>query len=288
MTKAYEIIGTTSLNGIINIQGSKNASLPIIIAALLCKSNTTLFNVPDLTDVHELLKILNKLNVATSYKNNTLKIDSRHIQYKPLKMKEIQNFRASYYFIGLFLSLFNKVEILLPGGCKIGKRPIDQHIKGLTLLGAKITLKDDVFIANIEEIIPTTIVLDIVSFGATVNIILASLFTKKIIIINNAAIEPEIIDLIAFLNKCGFNILVKNTNTITINPSKKIINAKHTIIPDRIVAGTFAVFGALLSKKLIIHNFIFEHNELLLKYLSKINVSMKINKRKHLLSIKVH
>ena len=285
MTKAYEITGTTSLKGNVNIQGSKNAALPIIIASLLCKDKTTLYNIPEISDVFELIKILNQLNVKTTFKNNILKINSKNIKYKTLNMQEIQNFRASYYFIGLFLSLFKKVEILLPGGCKIGKRPIDQHIKGLQSIGTFTSIDNNVFKAEIKEIIPTPITLDIASFGATINILLASLFTKETITINNAAIEPEIIDLINYLNKLGFNININKNKTIHINPLIKINKANHTIIPDRIVAGTFIIYGALLAKKLKIKNFIYEHNQLLIEYLTKLNVSMKISKQNKTITI---
>lgn len=279
MTKEYRITGGKSLKGRINVHGSKNAALPIIIASTLIRNKTTLHNIPNITDIQELLEILKKLNVSVKYKKNKLKIDSSKIKYAPLIMEEIEKFRASYYFIGAFLYLFNKVEIIKPGGCKIGARPIDQHISGLKQLGAKIEIIDNHINAEIKNINEGIITLSIPSVGATINIILASLNTKGKIVINNSAKEPEVVDFICFLNKVGFSINGAGTNQITILPKRTIKKVKYRIIPDRIVAGTFLLYGALLAKKLKINNFIISHNTSLISILKSVGVKIKERKK---------
>lgn len=278
MEKTYKIIGGKELKGKINIQGSKNAALPIIIASLLNKNKTTLNNIPNIKDVLELIEILKKLNVQTKFNNNSLSIDASNIKYIPLTIMEVQTFRASYYFIGAFLSLYGKVEIFKPGGCKIGSRPIDQHIFGLEKLGAKIIVENELIKCSIERIEKADIYLDIPSVGATINIILASLNTKEKIIINNAAKEPEIEDFVNFLNKSGFNIQGAGTSKIIIKPYEKTYKVKYKIIPDRIVAGTFLIYGSLLAKKLTIKNFYVKHNEILLLTLKSLGVKIKSKK----------
>ena len=179
MKKVYEITGKSKIKGTIKIQGSKNSALAIIVASLLCKDIVFLENVPRIKDVFELLAILKKINVKYSFVENTLMIDSSTITYEKLLFDEVKQFRASYYFIGVFIALFKKVEIYLPGGCNIGHRPIDQHIKGLSALGVEINIKDDIFIASCNNILGKDIFLDIPSVGATINILLARVRTEK-------------------------------------------------------------------------------------------------------------
>ena len=254
MKKAYEIKGNNTIEGTIKIQGCKNSALAIIIASILSKDVVTLTNVPDIKDIHELISILNKLNVKTSFINNVLIIDSKNITYSSLLIDSIRKFRASYYFIGAFLSLFNMVEIYLPGGCQIGKRPIDQHIKGLNELGVDLCLSKNILKASCNKPLGCEINLDIASVGATINLILASLYASGPTIIKNAAKEPEICDLIDFLNQMGASIVGKGSSVIVINPVNELIATNYTIMPDRIVAGTYLIYGALLAKKLTLTN----------------------------------
>ena len=172
MSKCYEVLGRPNINGTIKVQGSKNAALSIIVAALLVKDVVVLDNVPNIKDVHELLSIIKLANVKVSFIDNCLIIDSSEIKYTSLLVEQVKNFRASYYLIGAFLTLFKKVEIFLPGGCKIGKRPIDQHIKGLNSLNINLCFNNETLKASASTIIGNDVTLDIPSVGATINIIL--------------------------------------------------------------------------------------------------------------------
>lgn len=278
MSKAYEIEGQPTINGVIKVQGSKNAALAIIVASLLAKDVVCLENVPRITDVFELLKIIKQLDCQVSFINNSLLIDATNIVYKPLLFDEIKTFRASYYFIGTFLTLFNKVEILLPGGCKIGKRPIDQHLKGLASLNVDYSLQKDTLKASSSKIIGHEITLDIPSVGATINLILASLKANNKTIIKNAAKEPEIGDLIDFLNQMGANIIGKDTNTLIVYPSFNLSRTTYTIMPDRIVTGTYLIYGALFAKKLTLTNINSQDNYALINTLISLGAEMDIRK----------
>ena len=254
MKKIYEIKGNNVMEGTIKVQGCKNSALAIIVASLLAKDVVVLNNVPNIKDVRELINILKKINVKTSFIDNTLIIDSSEITYNSLLIESVKKIRASYYFIGAFLSMFNKVEIYLPGGCDIGKRPIDQHIKGLNALSVDLCISKNILRASCSQIIGKEINLDIASVGATVNLILASLYANRPTIIKNAAKEPEIGDLIDFLNQMGANIVGKGSSVLVINPCEKLNKTTYTIMPDRIVAGTYLIYGALLAKKLTLTN----------------------------------
>ena len=278
MIKAYEIIGKPTINGTIKVQGSKNASLAIIIASLLIKDKVIIKNVPDILDIKELLEILNIINVYTDYKDFTLTIDSSSLTYTPLLLPQIQKFRASYYFIGVFLSLFNQVEIYMPGGCNIGNRPIDQHIKGLNTLDVNIIIKDNILNANCETIKGNEINLDIPSVGATINLILASVFASKKTIIKNAAKEPEIIDLVNFLNFAGANISGEGSSVIIISPIEKLNSVTYSVTSDRIVAGTYLIYGALFAKKLTLTNIETKDNYSLINTLINLGCQMDIRK----------
>ena len=278
MKKVYEITGKSKIKGTIKVQGSKNSALALIVASLLCKDIVFLENVPRIKDVFELLEILKKINVKTSFVENNLMIDSSNIQYEKLLFDEVKQFRASYYFIGVFIALFKKVEIYLPGGCNIGHRPIDQHIKGLASLGVEIDIKDDVFVASCNNIIGKDIFLDIPSVGATINIILASIFSLTPVIIKNAAREPEIVDLINFLNSMGANIVGQGSGVISIYPSKTLSKTNYCVMPDRIVAGTYLLYGALLAEELTLTNIITKDIYSLINTLINLGVEMDIKR----------
>ena len=254
MKKVYEIKGNNQIEGTIKIQGCKNSALAIIAASLLAKDVVVLKNVPNIKDIQELISILKKINVKTSFIDNTLIVDSSDIKYNSLLIDSIKRFRASYYFIGVFLSMFNQVEIYLPGGCQIGKRPIDQHIKGLNALGVNLCISKNVLKASCLNIQGCEINLDIASVGATINLILASLYADKPTIIKNAAKEPEVCDLIDFLNQMGASIVGKGSSVIVINPVSELKPISYTVMPDRIVAGTYLIYGALLADKLTLTN----------------------------------
>lgn len=278
MKKVYEITGKSKIKGTIKIQGSKNSALAIIVASLLCKDIVFLENVPRIKDVFELLAILKKINVKYSFVENTLMIDSSTITYEKLLFDEVKQFRASYYFIGVFIALFKKVEIYLPGGCNIGHRPIDQHIKGLSALGVEINIKDDIFIASCNNILGKDIFLDIPSVGATINILLASVASLTPVIIKNAAREPEIVDLINFLNSMNANIVGQGSGVVSIYPIKELKKTSYCIMPDRIVAGTYLLYGALLAEKLTLTNIVTKDIYSLINTLINLGVEMDIKK----------
>lgn len=280
MAKYYEIVGRPKINGSIKIQGSKNSALSIIVASILAKDVVVLENVPNIKDIQELLVILKKINVKVSFIENSLIIDSSEIKYSSLLIEQIKNFRASYYFIGAFLALFNKVETFLPGGCNIGKRPIDQHIKGLSALNVNLCLNENSISAYSKEIIGSDISLDIPSVGATVNIILASMFASGKTIIKNAAKEPEIIDLVKFLRKMGANISGEGSEVIVISPVSSLHKANYTIMPDRIVTQTYLLYGALLAEKLTLTNISLMDNCALVNVLINMGAQMDIRKNR--------
>ncbi len=280
MSKVYEINGRPKMEGTIKVQGSKNSALAIITASLLANDVVTLENVPNIKDIQELLQIIKKLNGKISFIENNLIIDSSELVYDSLLFKEIKKFRASYYFIGVFLSLFGKVEIYLPGGCKIGKRPIDQHIKGLNALNVNLCITSDVLKANALMIQGNEITLDIASVGATINLLLASLYASGKTIIKNAAKEPEIVDLIHFLNSMGADICGEGSSVLVVNPTKKLHKTSYKIMPDRIVTGTYLLYGTLLAKKLTLTNIYTQDNYALINLLVSLGAEMDIRKDK--------
>ena len=283
MSKCYEIIGRPIMNGTIKIQGSKNAALSIIVASLLAKDVVVLENVPNIKDVHELLSIIKLANVKVSFIDNCLIIDSSDIKYTSLLVEQVKHFRASYYLIGAFLSLFNKVEIFLPGGCKIGKRPIDQHIKGLNALNVNLCFNNETLKASASTIIGNDITLDMPSVGATINIILASLYAEGKTLIKNAAKEPEIVDFINFLNKMGANISGAGSEVIVINPTTPLHKSNYHIMPDRIVTQTYLLYGAMFADKLTLTNVSTKDNYSLINTL--INMGAQIDIRNNRLTI---
>ena len=276
MKKVYEVKGNNIIEGSIKVQGCKNSALAIIIASLLAKDVVVLENVPNIKDIKELINILKTINVKTSFIDNTLIVDSSNITYSSLLVDSVKEFRASYYFIGAFLSMFNEVEIYLPGGCNIGERPIDQHIKGLNALNVNLCITSDVLKANATQIIGKEITLDIASVGATINIILASLYANNEVIIKNAAKEPEVVDLINFLNAMGANIVGQGSSVIVVNPTYKLKAINYKIMPDRIVAGTYLIYGALLANKLTLTNIRCKDMYFVINTLINLGVNMDI------------
>lgn len=276
MKKTYVVEGNQKLEGSIPIQGSKNAALAIIVASILCKEKVILKNVPRIKDIQQLLKILRYLHCEIHSNQKELIIDSTNIQYENLQIDEIKSYRASYYFIGAFLSLFGRVEIYQPGGCKIGKRPIDQHIKGLTSLNVNVCLNHDQLMANSSSIEGGEINLDIASVGATINLILASIFAKNKVIINNAAKEPEVVDFVCFLKKMGAKIVGEGSDTIVIMPCEHLHGVKYEIMPDRIVTGTYMIYGVALAKKIKLTNIRSKDNYALINTLINMGVQMDI------------
>lgn len=272
------INGGKPLRGEVTISGAKNSTVALIPAAVLADSPVTLEGVPDIDDVKALIKILNAFNVKTDYQDGTLTIDPTHMKSIPMPTGVIKSMRASYYFMGATLTKFNEGVIGMPGGCFLGPRPIDQHIKGFEALGA--TVENDNGAISLkgpkEGLKGTKIYMDIVSIGATINVLLASVKAKGKTIIENAAREPEIIDLVTLLNKMGANIKGAGTNVIRVEGVEDLHGCTHTIIPDRIEAGTYLAIAAAIGEGITVKNVIYEHLEGLLAKMSEMGVPMEI------------
>lgn len=255
------------LTGKVKISGSKNSALPIIAACLLGTEPIVLEEVPKLKDVEIILKVLESLGTKIEYiDENVIKIDSSKINSYITTYDLMSKMRASFLVMGPLLSRFGKTQTFLPGGCAIGARPIDLHLKGFIALGAEIEENDSVesgrksIIASAPKgISGNGIYLDFPSVGATQNIMMAATLAKGETVIENAAKEPEIVDLASFLNKMGARIMGAGTSTIRIKGVKKLGGANHTIIPDRIEAATFMVGAAITGGELIIENMITSH-----------------------------
>ncbi len=274
--KIMEIEGGKDLTGTIRISGAKNATVALIPAAILTDEEVTICNVPEITDTDSLCDILKELNV--DYKRA-----SESIVINPEKMKNVEigeifskKLRASYYFMGALLGKYKKVVMYFPGGCSIGARPIDLHLKGFEALGAKVTSEGNKYTVEAEELKGANIYLDIASVGATINIMLAAVRAKGKTIIDNAAKEPEIVNVATFLNNMGAKISGAGTSTIKIQGVDHLGKCFHEVIPDRIEAGTYVIIGSLCGNPLKIDNIIPEHIDALLSKLEEAGVSLEV------------
>lgn len=270
-----KIQGGNLLSGTITISGAKNSAVALIPAAVLCDEETTIYNVPNISDTKALNEILTYLGADVSQKDEMMKIDSRNITNKAIPENISKKLRASYYFMGALLGKYKKVEMYFPGGCSIGSRPINLHLKGFEMLGAKITETDNKYLIEADELIGTNIYLDFASVGATINIMLAATKAKGVTIIENAAKEPEIVNVATFLNTMGAKITGAGTSTIKIVGVKHLHKSIHEVIPDRIEAGTYMIAGALLGDNLKIANIIPDHVDALISKLKDIGVKVK-------------
>lgn len=275
--KKLVIRGNKPLKGEITINGAKNSTVALIPAAILANSEVVLEGVPDIQDVHSLIDILSDFNVKTHFENNTLKIDPSEMASIPMPTGKIQSLRASYYFMGSLISKFGEGVIGLPGGCFLGPRPIDQHIKAFRSLNVEV---DDEFgvisLASPNGVVGTRIYMDVVSVGATINTILASVRAKGRTIIENAAREPEIIDVATLLNKMGANIRGAGTNVIRIEGVDELHGTTHTIIPDRIEAGTYITAAVAMGEGVRVNNVIYEHIESFIAKLDEMGARLEI------------
>ncbi len=274
--KVLKIQGGRELSGTIKISGAKNSSVALIPAAILSDDVVKIFNVPEITDTDALNDILNYLGAKVERTSETISIDSKTVVNKPIPTNLAKKLRASYYFMGALLGKYKHVEISFPGGCSIGARPINLHLKGFQALGAKITEKDNLYIVDAEELKGANIYLDIASVGATINIMLAAVRAKGTTIIDNAAKEPEIVNVATFLNNMGARITGAGTSEIRIVGVNKLSGCFHEVIPDRIEAGTYSIIAALVGNNLKIDNLIPEHLEALTSKFIEMGVNIKI------------
>jgi UDP-N-acetylglucosamine 1-carboxyvinyltransferase len=250
---------SNSLNGTVKIDGAKNAVLPIITATLLAKGTSIIKGVPNLKDVHVISDLLRHLGAKVEYNDNTLTVDATNINTCEAPYELVRKMRASFLVMGPLLARFNNTKVSMPGGCAIGTRPIDLHLKGFKALGAEVIMEHGFVESKTDKLVGTKLYLDFPSVGATENIMMAATLAEGTTIIENVAEEPEIVDLANFLNEMGANIKGAGTNTIRIKGVKELKGATHTVIPDRIEAATFMVAAAMTKGDITIENVILEH-----------------------------
>ena len=275
--KRIKIVGGHTLSGTINISGAKNSAVALIPAAILSDEQVEIDNIPDISDIVALEEILNYLNADIKRNGNKIIIDSSKIINREVPEDISKKLRASYYFMSSLLGKYKFVEMYFPGGCSIGARPIDQTLKGYRALGAKVIEEGNKFTISADELIGNKIYLDMPSVGATVNIMLTAVKAKGETIIENAAKEPEIVNLATFLNNMGAKITGAGTSTINIEGVDYLGKAFTEVIPDRIEAGTYIIAGALMGKDLKINNIIPAHVASLIEKLSEMGCNIIID-----------
>lgn len=274
--KIMEIEGGEKLTGTIRISGAKNATVALIPAAILTDEEATICNIPEITDTEALCDILKELNVGVKRASESIIINPEQMENKEISEKFSKKLRASYYFMGALLGKYKKAVMYFPGGCSIGARPIDLHLKGFEALGAKVTNEGNKYTVEAEELHGANIYLDIASVGATINIMLAAVKAKGKTVIENAAKEPEIVNIATFLNNMGAKITGAGTSSIKIIGVDHLGKCFHEVIPDRIEAGTYVIIGALCGNPLKIDNVIPEHIDSLLSKLEEAGVTLEV------------
>lgn len=271
----YKIRGGKPLRGTIKVSGAKNSAVALIPASILADSPVTIDGLPEISDVLTLQALLEDIGGKVEFESGKMTIDPSEMIAMPLPNGNVKKLRASYYMMGAMLGRFKHAAIGLPGGCHLGPRPIDQHIKGFEALGAKVTNEHGAIYLRADELRGAKIYLDVVSVGATINIMLAAVRAKGRTIIENAAKEPEIIDVATLLSNMGANIKGAGTNVIRIEGVERLHGTKHTIIPDRIEAGTFMIMAAAVGDGITIDNVIPFHVEALTAKLREMGVKVE-------------
>ena len=282
--KKIIIEGNKILSGKIKIGGAKNSVVALIPAAILANGNVKITNVPNISDKDALIEILRLLNIKVKNKKDTIEIDPSKMINTVIPEDLSSKLRASYYFMGALLAKYKHVEMYFPGGCNIGSRPIDLHLKGFESLGAKIKKEDSKYIITADKLKGNSIFLDFASVGATINIMIAATMAEGTTIINNAAREAEITNIAELLNNMGDKISGAGTEQIKIEGVTKMHGAEIKVIPDRIEAGTYIIMGALLGKNLEIDGMIPEHNIVLLNKLQEMGVDFKLDNHRIILN----
>ncbi|MCM3668791.1 UDP-N-acetylglucosamine 1-carboxyvinyltransferase [Mesobacillus maritimus] len=270
-----KIAGGYPLKGTVRISGAKNSAVALIPATILAESPVTIEGLPDISDVHILKDLLQEIGGSATFSENEMTVDPSTMISMPLPNGKVKKLRASYYLMGAMLGRFKKAVIGLPGGCFLGPRPIDQHIKGFEALGAKVTNEQGAIYLRADELRGARIYLDVVSVGATINIMLAAVRAKGRTIIENAAKEPEIIDVATLLSNMGAKIKGAGTDVIRIDGVDELHGCRHTIIPDRIEAGTYMILAAAVGRGILIDNVIPLHLESLIAKLKEMGVPIE-------------
>ena len=275
----YLIRGGNPLRGTIQISGAKNAAVAIIPAALLVDGVCRIENVPQISDVTLILQILRELGAdVRSINRTTVEVDCSHIRNRQVPYELARKIRASYYLVGALLSRFGWAEVPLPGGCDLGGRPVDQHIKGFVAMGAEVDVRNGLIYARVPNgarLSGGQVYLDIVSVGATMNIMLAATLASGMTIIENAAKEPHIVDLANFLNSMGANIRGAGTDTIKIRGVERLRGGNYAIIPDQIEAGTYMAAVAAAGGQVLVKNIIPKHMDCITAKLQECGVEVE-------------
>ncbi|GER73031.1 UDP-N-acetylglucosamine 1-carboxyvinyltransferase [Weizmannia acidilactici] len=270
-----KIAGGYPLKGTIKVSGAKNSAVALIPATILAESPVTIEGLPEISDVRTLTGLLEEIGGKVMARDGKITVDPRRMISIPLPNGKVKKLRASYYLMGAMLGRFKKAVIGLPGGCHLGPRPIDQHIKGFEALGAKVTNEQGAIYLRADELVGARIYLDVVSVGATINIMLAAVKAKGRTVIENAAKEPEIIDVATLLTNMGAKIKGAGTDVIRIEGVEHLSGCRHTIIPDRIEAGTFMILAAATGEGVLIDNVIPQHLESLTAKLREMGVPVE-------------
>ena len=258
----YIVKGGVPLVGEVEISGAKNAALAIVAAAIMTDDKVVIDNLPDVRDINVLLQAIEGIGAKVVHRTeNCVEIDSSSIHSVTVDYEYIKKIRASYYLLGALLGKFNKAEVALPGGCNIGSRPIDQHIKGFKALGATVDIEHGMIMTSADELIGNHIYMDVVSVGATINVMLAAALAQGSTILENAAKEPHVVDVANMLNSMGANIKGAGTDVIRIKGVEKLHGTEYSVIPDQIEAGTFMFAAAATKGNVLVKNVIPKHLE---------------------------
>lgn len=272
----FVIKGGNRLTGEVTISGAKNAAVAVIPAALLVEGVCRIENIPNIQDVSVILEMLVKLGAKVQYINsNTIEIDCTKVESYKAPYEMVRKMRASYYLLGALLGRFKRAYVAMPGGCDFGVRPIDQHIKGLEAFGAKIKVSHGVIDASVDHLKGNQVYMDVVSVGATINLMLAAVKAEGITVIENAAKEPHVVDVANFLNSMGAIVKGAGTDVIKIKGVKKLEGGSYAIIPDQIEAGTFMIAAAATGGDVLIKNVIPKHLESITAKLIEMNVNVE-------------
>lgn len=267
--------GGNRLSGRVEVSGAKNAALAIIAAAALADGVSTIENVPCVNDIKVLIEAMCDLGIDIKYLDkHTIEIDSRNVNKLVVDYEHINKIRASYYLLGALLGRFADAQVAMPGGCNLGQRPIDQHIKGFEALGAKVEITHGMVKAKADRIVGTNIYLDVVSVGATINILLASVMAEGVTIIENPAKEPHVVDVANYLNSMGADIKGAGTDVIKVHGVSRLNGSNYQIIPDQIEAGTYMIAAAMAGGDVTVANLIPKHMEALSAKLTEMGVEI--------------
>ena len=272
--------GGNRLEGTVRVEGAKNAVLPVLAATLLAsEGKSVLKDVPELSDVYTINEVIRNLNTEVTFSNNTVTVDASKPLLDEAPFEYVRKMRASVLVMGSLLARNGKARVALPGGCAIGSRPIDQHLKGFEAMGAKVKVGNGFIEAEVEgRLKGAKVYLDFPSVGATENIMMAAVLADGVTILDNCAKEPEIVDLANYLNKMGAKVKGAGTATIRIEGVDKLYGAEHHIIPDRIEAGTFMVAAAITGGNVLVQGAVMEHLSSLVAKMEEMGITIKEEK----------